>query len=212
MISTVKGGLAVTNDPEIAKKLEASHLQLAFDDPDRVKSSVMRWRRRTLETHPRAGALFSAIMRRLELVPMVGSVLKRAETFDQTEYAAALNGIVRSPTRLSAEQAAIALIQLPRIEDDVKVRNRIARELFEKAGWLGWRVPTVDWTNTRPSLVRFPAIVEDRNYWLAALRGKGIEAGACGWIIPCTLQVVISERVAMNWECVQTPKTSLHEL
>ena len=76
MISTVKGGLAVTNDPEIAKKLEASHLKLAYDDPDRVRSSVIRWRRRTLETHPRAGAIFSAIMRRLELVPVVGRSFK----------------------------------------------------------------------------------------------------------------------------------------
>jgi perosamine synthetase len=177
MISTVKGGLAVTNDPSIAEKLERSYLKLPSDEPARVKASIARWRKCNLETHPRLGALFSFATRMLERFPLIGPALKRADSFDNDEYSAALNGTVRQPTKLSREQAAIGLIQIPRIERDVEQRNQIARELVEKTTSLGWRIPTVDWNNTRPSFVRFPAIVQDRQYWLELLRRNGIDEG-----------------------------------
>jgi perosamine synthetase len=177
MISTVMGGLAVTNDPSIAKKLERSYLKLQRDPPARVKASIARWRKQTLETSPRLGGLFSFAVRKLKPFPVIGPVLKLADFFYNDEYMAALNGMVRSPTKLSNEQAAIGLIQVPRIEGDVENRNQIAKELVTRAIPLGWRIPTIDWNNTRPSFVRFPAIVQDRQYWSEVLGRNGIDAG-----------------------------------
>jgi len=177
MISTVKGGLAVTNDPTLGKALERSYAQLPGDDRTRVIASVARWRKRALETDPRLGGAFAFAIRRLQRLPLTSTVFENAESFDTDEYREALDGYVRQPTRLSAEQAAIGLIQISRLEDDVKRRNLIARNLTEITRLWGWKIPTVDWENTRPSFVRFPAIVQDRQHWLELLRHNGIEGG-----------------------------------
>jgi dTDP-4-amino-4,6-dideoxygalactose transaminase len=177
MISTVKGGLAVTNDSAIAAKLEQSYRTLPVDEPTRIVAIVARWRKRNLETHSRLGGLFSFAMRKSKTFPLIGRAMDRADTFDLEEYNNALNGIVRPSTRLSSEQAAIGLTQVSRIERDVERRNLIAREISKMAISLGWQIPFVDWDNTRPSFVRLPAIVKDRQHWLALLSQNGIEGG-----------------------------------
>jgi perosamine synthetase len=177
MISTVKGGLAVTNNTSIAQKLECSYLKLSTDEPDRVKAAVSRWCRQNFETHARFGSLFNFVARVLKRLPLIGSVFKSADSFDEAEFRAALNAVVRSPTRLSAKLASIGLIQLLRTEADVERRDQVVRELVEKASSLGWRIPIVDWENTRPSFVRLPVIVENRQYWLDLLSRNGIDAG-----------------------------------
>jgi dTDP-4-amino-4,6-dideoxygalactose transaminase len=48
---------------------------------------------------------------------------------------------------------------------------------MEKAKMFGWQVPKVDWSITRPSFVRFPFIVDNRNEWLELLQQTGIQAG-----------------------------------
>lgn len=177
MISTVKGGVAVTNNLRTARRLEQSYQGLPTDDFERVAAAVTRWGRRTLETHERLGALFAFATRLARRLGSVSTALGRAESFDEDEYRAALDGIVRRPTRLSAQLARIGLRQLGRLENDVRMRNKVAGQLLEVTASLGWKTPAIDWVNTRPSFVRFPALVEDRRYWLDLLGRNGIDAG-----------------------------------
>jgi perosamine synthetase len=178
MISTVMGGLAVTNDPSIARKLESSYLKLPHERSTRINDSISSWCKQVLETDPRLGGLFGYAMRKLEYFPLMGNTLRRANSLYDDEYGFIFrNGRVRPPTKLSAKQAAIGVIQIRRIEQDVKTRNEIARELARKTVSLGWRIPTIDWNNTRPSFVRFPAMVQNRHYWLEMLSRNGIDAG-----------------------------------
>ena len=117
-------------------------------------------------------------MRQLDHFPVLGPVLNRVDYFQyDDDTALRSHGKVRPPSKLSAEQAAIGLIQISRIERDLEKRIRTAKVLAQKAISLGWRIPAIDWNNTRPSFVRFPAIVQDRRYWLKVLGRNGIDGG-----------------------------------
>jgi dTDP-4-amino-4,6-dideoxygalactose transaminase len=178
MLSTDRGGLVTTNDLVLAERLRSSYYQLPFDDYKRTRKALTRWIIYNIECHPRTG----------EVVKSIDTILRRCwHAFDQKmegvihydadEYEAAMRGEIRSSIRLAPSLTLVGLCQLRRLEKDVLHRNYLAKQLISKAAEFGWEVPEIDWVNTRPSFVRFPFLVDDRDRWIALLHQAGIRSG-----------------------------------
>lgn len=180
MISTERGGLVTTNNASLANKLKTSYNTLPFEDKLKTKRSVARWILSSLEYHPFMGEVIRACERKI--MPKfrgANRIREEIEFYDREVYKNHLNGVLEElfPTRLAPELALLGLLQLRRLEEDVKHRNRLAKRLIENANKFGWQVPEIDWKQTRPSFIRFPFMVEDRNQWITLLKESGIQAG-----------------------------------
>jgi perosamine synthetase len=178
MLSTDRGGLVTTNDPVLAEKLRCSYQDLSFDSEERTRMAVTRWALLNVERHPRIGEFTQTIVRRsCKWSKEMDEHTKRVRQYDLDEYNLALDGKVKQPIKLAPALALIGLIQMQRLEKDITHRNKMAKLLMDHAAAFGWQVPKIDWKMTRPSFVRFPFMVDDRNKWLDIIRSASIQGG-----------------------------------
>src|SRR5262249_33723542 len=136
-----------------------------------------RWFIQTFMNDPRYGRVAERIIDIGRHFSLFRAAINNAFDFDSVEYQAAIDGIVKQPSKLADELARMGLFQIRRIEADVIARNKLARSLEPLAMQLGWATPRIDWDNTRPSFVRFPFLVDDRPFWQRRLNEAGIEFG-----------------------------------
>jgi perosamine synthetase len=177
MISTIKGGIATTNYPDVAARLRSAHANLKSDPQSCADHSVNRWFIQTMTHDPRYGRAAREIFDIARRHGPIRKAINASFDFDTVDYEAAIDGIVRQPARLANELARVGYFQIRRLEADVIARNRLVRSLEPLAMQLGWATPRIDWENTRPSFVRFPFLVDDRSYWRRRLDEGGIESG-----------------------------------
>jgi dTDP-4-amino-4,6-dideoxygalactose transaminase len=178
MISTVRGGIAITNDEQLSSVLRRDHSLLSTEAPARTRKRVSRWRRQLFVCNPRFGAMASTTLRLGRKVSTTfDNWVREVDEFDSDELKAQHDGKLDSPAKLPDELARIGLMQLKRVEADVIQRNRDARRLEGVAHALGWKIPKIDWLGTRPAFLRYPVLVDDRAYWRHRLYEVGIEAG-----------------------------------
>jgi perosamine synthetase len=178
MLSTDRGGIVTTNDPGVAERLSSAYEKISFDDSDRTTRALRRWMILTIERHPRLVEPARIANKRLyQKWKTLKDKRQQILEYDADEYQAALEGQVRDPVRLAAPLALVGAFQLRRLERDVRHRNKLALMLTRKAKDFGWKVPRINWSIVRPSFVRFPFLVENRDGWLELLGRAGIQGG-----------------------------------
>jgi dTDP-4-amino-4,6-dideoxygalactose transaminase len=99
--------------------------------------------------------------------------------YDQTDYADELRGHRTEPypCRLGNLMSYAGLRQLGRFDQDLAHRRRVVRELERTLPGKGARLPRYDRRRARPSWVRYPFVVDDREAWIRRIRRLGIEPG-----------------------------------
>lgn len=177
MISTTKGGIATTNDEHLAAALRAREAHLDTISTDYLDNCVTRWRLFCFTCHPRLGGLAAKVISYAKTKHSFEQSMRDAVEFDHREYADAVRGILSNPATLSDRLAVLALPQMRRIEADIERRNRLARCLEPIGQRHGWRLPRIDWSTVRPSLVRYPFLTDERTHWARRFAEIGIDVG-----------------------------------
>ena len=168
-ISSTMGGMAVTDDDDIAASLRGFQARCAWPSRWLVARFVLKLLGYHVlaqpHVHPYSRAVYEALGRRN---PMPGPT-------------SAAERLGRRPPgyemRLSNAQAALALRQLRRLDENLAHRQTIAAIYAGRLGSLGGP-PAVTCTGDEPALLRYPLRVSDRP---AALKAVAADALAGTW-------------------------------
>lgn len=178
MLSTERGGYAVTKDKTLGARIRDLQQRAEYAPPSVERSSVLRWCYRAAFTarpwlNPRASFV------RFGLGALRFRGLHRILDYDREEYETALAGrrFEPYPSPLGNLLAYAGLLQLDRLEQDLRHRRRLASLLDAELPRLGAEVAAVDRDQAEPSWVRFPFHVEDRDRWVRVMRKSGLAAG-----------------------------------
>jgi len=184
MFSTEKGGILVTADPELGRRIQDLHAALPFREEAYERLMAKRFAVRPWAEH---GSLrFPVVLLRILDVKLGFRRLCRIEHYDAEDYAAELSGRRAEPypCRLSNIMSLAGIRQLERIDEDLAHRRMLANELERILPAKGARVLRYDRLRSRPSWVRFPFLVDDPAAWRKRISSCGLEPGA--WLNdPC---------------------------
>jgi perosamine synthetase len=168
IISSTMGGMAVTDDPEIARGLQAIQAKCAWPDKKLVARYLIKLVVYHLFTHPYLHPLTHPIYMYLRQNPrthLAPGATDKAETMGQKPQ--------NYLQRLSNGQAEIALRQLIRLEKNLNHRRKIARMLKYRLDMRGFHTPKIP-IGANPSYVRYPLMVSDRSIAVSATKGQVI--------------------------------------
>jgi perosamine synthetase len=159
-ITTTMGGMAVTDDGEVARALAEFQLTCSRPPPSLVVRYLLKLVSYELLTephlHPFTRGLYEAMGRRN---PLPGPTTKEeVHGLRPTRYA----------RRLSNAQAALGLRQLRRLQANLDHRSWVAGEYAERLERLGFPIPAMP-SSAEPSFVRYPLLVRDRQAAVAAV-------------------------------------------
>jgi len=151
-ISTTMGGMVVTDDPELAARLQEFQQSCARPSAWQTSRYMLKlvlyhWMTEP-HVHQYMRAIYEFLGKRNPLPqPTTDEEIygKRPAIYEQ---------------RLSNAQAALGLRQLRRLESNVAHRRTIAAAYRERLAALGFRIP-VSPTKSDPACVRYPVWVED---------------------------------------------------
>jgi dTDP-4-amino-4,6-dideoxygalactose transaminase len=168
-ISSTMGGMVVTNDPQLAKKIETFRETCVWPGRWLTIRYIAKFALYFISTKPQvhryARAAYEFLGRRQPLpVPTSGEELRglRPPAYEK---------------RLSNAQAILALRQLARLNDNLHHRRATARAYRDLLTALGFAVPPQS-ANADPAYVRYPIMVHDRD---AALKAAAPHAVLGTW-------------------------------
>ena len=158
-ISTVMGGMAVTNDPHLASVLQTVQASCSWPPMWLAAGYLMKFVVYYLLTEPHvhrlAGLAYEIFGRRNPLGP---TTLEERKGLRPRKY----------ERRLSNGQAAVGLCQLSNLENSLGHRELIANAYRDRLSGCGLRLPQPP-AKAEPSFVRYPVWVEDRPRVIRAL-------------------------------------------
>ena len=161
IISSTMGGMAVTDDTNLAEKIRAIQAQCAWPVPSIARRYLFKLVMYHVFTHPSIHTFTRPLYMYLRRYPSMHLAPGPTQALE-TEG----NPASRYLQRLTNGQAAVALRQLQTLESNLQHRRRTARayhRLFEADGHAVVKIPE----DTNPSFVRYPLSVSDR---LAAVK------------------------------------------
>lgn len=177
MFSTEKGGILVTGDRDLAARIDAEYERTAFRPEAYERAMARRFALRCRIGHPWRHAALGPLF-------LLDSLLGirhywKILNYDHDDYAAEMRGerVDPYPCRMGNLMAFAGLRQLERFAADLSHRRRLVEALEEILPGKGARLPVYDHRRARPSWVRYPFIVDDREAWMGRIRRLGIEPG-----------------------------------
>jgi dTDP-4-amino-4,6-dideoxygalactose transaminase len=194
--TTGLGGMAITNDPQLADRIEAL-LQSQICRPS-SKETFMLWAQLIvyrLFIHPRTTALAQTIFRYLS---KKGAVVGSSDTAEFKPIIAPdfFKGI-------SAVQARSGLRQLKRIQANISHRRKMA-ELYDRLLAEKGRQPRkFDAAVMKPVMVRYPVRIAEKSRALAEAARAGVELGS--WF-ECPLHPIETPLSAYDYELGMCPE------
>src|SRR2546427_786711 len=151
-ISTVMGGMAVTNDPHLASRLRTFQASCSWPSKRLTAGYLMKFVVYYVLTEPHvhrlAGIAYEILGRRNPLGP---TTLEERKGQRPRDY----------ERRLSNGQAAVGLYQLSNLENSLRHREFVANAYRGHLSGCGLRLPQAP-AKAEPSFVRYPVWVEDR--------------------------------------------------
>jgi perosamine synthetase len=152
-ISSTMGGMVVTNEPDLASRIESFQAECAWPPAWLTARYVLKFIAYFLLTEPHlhwyTRSFYEALGRRQ---PLPGPTTEEERHgLQPADY----------QRRLSNAQAAIALRQLRRLEANLAHRRAIAEAYRVRLAEHGFRVPQPS-AKAEPAFVRYPVWVEDR--------------------------------------------------
>ena len=178
MLSTGKGGGIIVANGKLRDRLRAQHAALEEETADVVDLILRECVLDTIRGAPRLGGLGSTAIKLMSGASRKAyAYVKAVHDYNEVYFGAQTAGELWTPRRLSGRQAALGRIQIERLEADVNARVVVVRKLQSIAPTLGWTTFDIDWAHTRPSFVRYPFVVGDREAWVGRLRKAGIDVG-----------------------------------
>src|SRR5437879_7372550 len=151
-ISTVMGGRAVTNDPQLASRLRTFQASCNWPSMWLTAGYLMKFVVYYMLTEPHvhrlAGIAYEILGRRNPLGP---TTLEERKGQRPRDY----------ERRLSNGQAAVGLYQLSNLENSLRHREFVANAYRGHLSGCGLRLPQAP-AKAEPSFVRYPVWVEDR--------------------------------------------------
>jgi perosamine synthetase len=182
-ISTTMGGLAVTDDPELAAKLAAFQDGCAVPSRSSSRRYLLKLALYHVLTQPRlhryTRAMYERFGRRNPLPQATTPEEQRGERPQDFEQ------------RLSNGQCALGLRQLRRLRANLAHRRMVADGYRERLGRYGFLPPRVP-PKGDAAYVRYPVAVDDRT---AAVRGLAPHAVAGRWFTSVLEEAVRPEVV-----------------
>lgn len=161
IISSMMGGMAVTDDDELAEKLRAFQQECQWPAPGLAARYIFKLVAYHFIGHPYVHHLTRPIylfMRRFPVAHLAPGATSHSE----------MKGDLRSgilpknyALRLTNAQAEIALRQLRRLNENLAHRHMIAAEYEKRLSRLGFHTPRIP-AGAEPSFVRYPVWVGDR--------------------------------------------------
>jgi dTDP-4-amino-4,6-dideoxygalactose transaminase len=194
--TTGLGGMAITNDPQLADRIEAL-LQSQICRPS-SKETFMLWAQLIvyrLFIHPRTTALAQTIFRYLS---KKGAVVGSSDTAEFKPIIAPdfFKGI-------SAMQARSGLRQLKKIQANISHRRKMA-ELYDRLLAEKGRQPRkFDAAVMEPVMVRYPVRIAEKSRALAEAARAGVELGS--WF-ECPLHPIETPLSAYDYELGMCPE------
>lgn len=158
MIGAGTGGVATTDDPQLAEVLQAIQHRAPYQTPSRVRQLLVAFIAETVLLSPtvfRVGKYVYSLLRRLALRDAFF-----CDELDTTRPSA-------YPSRLSNAQARIGLNQLVLLSGNLEARRRLALEYDERLGACrGLLAPG----GLNHSFLRYSFLVDDRETWIRHLQ------------------------------------------
>ncbi|MDP9387778.1 MAG: DegT/DnrJ/EryC1/StrS family aminotransferase [Actinomycetota bacterium] len=175
-ITTIMGGMAVTDDPEIAASLRDFQSACAWPSVGVTVQYLLKFILYHFLTDPRlypySRTVYELTGRRQVAPGATSEEEKRGER--PAEY----------EERLSSAQAQLAIRQLGRLQANVDHRARVASEYAARFSALGFRPPAPS-EQARSAMVRYPLWVEDR--------ARAVEAAADHMVLGTWFTSVLEE-------------------
>lgn len=169
IISTGMGGMAITNDEEIAAGIREIQAKSGFYDKKITKKIVLQIVSYNILYHP--------------LVHFIGkyvvSVLTKLNFFIQSTTEEEMRGKrpKKYPVRLSNIQAKVGLSQLRNIDQNLEHRRKIATFYRKSLKELNYKIPENDDRLYKPPYIRYWSLVENREKLKELFQSEGIELG-----------------------------------
>jgi dTDP-4-amino-4,6-dideoxygalactose transaminase len=162
-ISSTMGGMVATSDADLAERLKRFRARCAPPGAYQTVRYLLKFIAYHMLTEPHVHRLTRA------LYELVGkrSPLPRATAPEEMQGRPATN----YQQSLSNAQAALALRQLQRLEDNVQHRRDVAAEYARRLPESGYAVPRTE-AGAVPAFVRYPVWAEDRQQALRAAKPR----------------------------------------
>lgn len=177
MFSTEKGGILATADRDLASKLDAAYDKTPFRPEAYERAMARRFALRAVI----GNRWLNAALAPAYLADSLSGIrwFWKVLNYDRDDYAAELHGERSNPypCRLGNLMAYAGTRQLERFAADLQRRQRLVEALESILPAKGARLPVYDKQRARPSWVRFPFLVDDRDAWMSRITRLGIEPG-----------------------------------
>jgi perosamine synthetase len=157
IISSTMGGMAVTDDPELAKKIEAIQQTYPWPSAEVTSRYLLKFVMYHLFTHPYLHRYTRPLYMYLRQYPST-HLAPGATAGDEMRGG---SKPAHYEMRLSNGQAALALRQLGRLKENLAHRRSIARAYKERLSALGFKTVEPP-EGAEPSYVRYPVLVKHR--------------------------------------------------
>lgn len=179
MYTTERGGFVVTRDTDLAGRIRQIQQHAGYAPVAQERAALLRWcHRAAWAGEPLLNPRMRCAELLLQAVRFPGA--RQILDYEHDEYLEALAGRVDErayPRRLPDLMAYAGLLQLRRLDQELKHRRTLAAYLEAELPRLGARVARYDHQRAAPSWVRFPLVVEDRAAWAACAETSGLAAG-----------------------------------
>ena len=168
-ISTGMGGMAVTNDKEIAARIRTIQTNTEFYDKKTIQKISLQIVLFNFLYHP--------------LIHFIGKyilyVLSRLNYFIQSTTEEEMRGErpVKYPARLSNLQAKVGLSQFKNINQNLEHRRKIATLYEESLEKLNYKIPKKNDSLYKPAYIRYWLIANDREKLKRLFQSRGIALG-----------------------------------
>lgn len=166
MISTERGGFAVTADAKLANGIREIQAEAEFGPEAFERACLLRWcYRGGFYGRTRLNALCRLVQMLIRKIHI--SKVNDILNFNQKDYEDSLMGrqIKPYPARLGNLMAYAGLLQLQRVDEDIAHRQQLADYLESELPKLGADVAEYDHVRAKPSWVKFPFLAKDRSEW-----------------------------------------------
>lgn len=169
IISTGMGGMAVTNNKELAVKIKQIQDQADFYEEKVVKKIALQIVLYWIFYHPLIYFFGKYIL----------GALRQKKFFLESTTKEEIDGKrpKEYPVRLSNIQAKIGLSQLENIDNNLNHRHKIARRYRDLLTRLNYEIPENNDKFFNPSYVRYWFLTERKEEFKEQFRGRGIELG-----------------------------------
>ena len=169
IISTGMGGMAITNDKEIAARIREIQAKSGFYDEKIIKKIALQIILYNILYHP--------------LIYFIGKYvfyeLGKLNFFIQSTTEEEMKGKrpEKYPVKLSNIQAKVGLSQLRALNQNLEHRRKIAVFYKESLKKLNYKIPENDDKLYNPAYIRYWLIVDDREKLKKVFQNRGVELG-----------------------------------